>query len=282
MQNLPLISLTHTSSSGFVYMTGGVLSFFPDPALIGVPDPSLNFLKPSSFYNQAKIVSCTNGLLLLDGEFSHKASLCLCNPATKEMVFVPKIVDSWEIYFIYKMGLAYDPCELPDRFTIIHPLLYHPREGTLYQYQFNVFCSDTGKWTRSSQSVSYSEASKAVCAKGVIYLCCGKYFLWLHATSWDGMLNALNFCHGMQLRYNSQSEMCFGQHIISPVGFYGQFVYVVVQNQGDTARLFRWEIATGRVEEKGQITVWEPWYINKIFKYANNMARVPQILNGTS
>ncbi|KAF3320661.1 F-box protein [Carex littledalei] len=329
-----------TSSSGFVYMsTDGILSFFPDPTLIGVPDPSLNFLNPTSFYDEINIVSCTNGLLLLDCEFSHKTSLCVCNPATKEMVFVPISV-GWSKYFVYKMGLAYDPCELPDRFTIVHP--HYNIDG--YVYQFNVFCSDTGKWTRSRTSVCvgpYLPANKAVCAKGVIYWECREYLLWydtkrdlagsllwplmkplieemfhlgvyageitccltwvggikvwrltggscwdrLHATSWDSMLDALNFCEGMQLCRKSQSEMFFGRHIIFPVGFDGQFVYITVRLRKDKlnqSRFFRWETATGRVEERSRIAIWEPWYMNTIFKYANSMARVPQILKETS
>ncbi|XP_078148417.1 uncharacterized protein LOC144543849 [Carex rostrata] len=326
-----------TSSSGFVYMSlDGVLSFFPDPTLIGVPDPSLNFLKPTSSDDEIYLLSCTNGLLLLDGEFSHKASLCVCNPATKEMVFVPKSV-GWTKPLIYKTGLAYDPCDLPDRFTIVHP------HYNINVYQFNVFSSDTGKWTRSSMSVcvgEYSPTLKAVCAKGVIYWNCREYLLWydtkrdlagslmrplmkpliekfhigvyageitccltwvggikvwkltggscwdrLHATSWDGMLDALNFCEGMQLCRESQYEMFFRQHIIFPVGFDGQFVYITVRlrkDKMDKSRLFRWETETGRIEERSPITIGEPWYSNKIFKYANSMARVPQILKEIS
>ncbi|KAF3340802.1 F-box protein [Carex littledalei] len=326
-----------TSSNGFVYMRDGVLSFFPDPALVGVPDPSLNFLNPTSFYDKIMLVSCTNGLLLLHGEFSRKESLCVCNPATKEMVFVPKSFDR-DLYFVNKMGLAYDPCELPDRFTIVYPLLDHNRDGHLYR--FNVFCSDTGKWTLLRTSVylgSYSIARKPVCAKGVIYWCCTKHLLWydtkkdlggyvmlpaieekihvgvndgeitycrawvggievwkltggsrwdkLHAASWDGMLDVVNFCHDMQLCCKSQSELFFMQHIIFPVGFDGQFVYITVRQKKDginKSRFFRWETETARAEEKDQIIVWEPWLSNQIFKYANSMARVPQILNGTS
>ncbi|KAF3340796.1 hypothetical protein FCM35_KLT09640 [Carex littledalei] len=227
------------------------------------------------------------------------------------------------------MGLAYDPRELPDQFTIVQPPIYNRRDGCLYQ--FNIFRSDTGKWTRSSQSVnlgSYWLAVKAVYAKGVIYWCCLEYLLWydtkrdlagsvvlpakekwihvgvysgeitfcnawvggievwrltggsgwdrLHATSWDGMLDAFNLCH-------SQSEMFFNRHMIIPVGFDGQFVYIVVwpKNRYITSRLFRWETETGRTKDKGPINLRDTWFRTKVFKYANSMARVPQILNGT-
>ena len=113
----------------------------------------------------------------------------------------------------------------------------------------------------------------------------GSRWVRLHATSWDGMLDALNFCEGMQLCRESQYEMFFGQRIIFPVGFDGQFVYITVRlrkDKMDKSRLFRWETETGRVEERSPITIWEPWYSNKIFKYTNSMARVPQILKDIS
>ncbi|KAF3340805.1 F-box protein [Carex littledalei] len=175
--------LANTSSSGFVYMTRRGLSFFPDPTLIGVPNPSLKFLNPTSI-REIKLVSSTNGLLLLYGEFNGMKSHCVCNPATKEMVVVPNAVNVVGEKFDYtEMGLAYDPCESPDRFTIVHPLMYDRRDGSHgAQYQFDVFRSDTGKWTRSSQRISIytiSAAVKPLCAaKGVIYWCCGKYLLW--------------------------------------------------------------------------------------------------------
>ncbi|KAF3340793.1 putative F-box protein [Carex littledalei] len=98
----------------------------------------------------------------------------------------------------------------------------------------------------------------------------------LHATSWDGMLDAFDLCH-------SQSEMFFSRHNIIPVEFDGQFVYIVVRlrNRYSTPRLFRWETETGRTEDKGPINLRQTWYHTKVFKYANSMARVPQILNGT-
>ncbi|KAF3340800.1 F-box protein [Carex littledalei] len=329
--------LADTSSSGFVYMNDGVLSFFPDPSLIGVPDPSLNFLNPGNF----DLVSSTNGLLLLEGEFNCKTSLCVCNPATKEMVFIPESV-GWEKYSYYLMGLAFEPCELPNQFTLVQPLLCYHRD--CYLYQFTVFRSNIGKWTSSSRSVnlgSYWVAANPVCAKGVIYWCCSEYLLWydtkrdlagsvmlptieerihvgvcagqitfcrswvggievwrltrgscwdrLHALSWDGKLDAFNICHGMHLLRNSQSEMFFRRHIIFPVGFDGQFVYFAVRlmdrdgliDRDSTSRLFRWETETGQVEEKGVINLRKGMWL-ECHKYANSMARVPQIWNGTS
>ncbi|KAF3340847.1 putative F-box protein [Carex littledalei] len=176
----------NTSSSGFVYMTCSGLSFFPDPELIGVPDPSLNFLNLTS--PKVDLVSSTNGLLLLYGEFNGMKSHCVCNPATKEMAVVPNNVNVvGEEYYHTEMGFAYDPCELPHRYTIVDPLLmYHSLNNVEFSnalhYQFNIFHSDTGKWTRSSQRVYldiYPTLSKAVCAKGVLYWCCGQeYLLW--------------------------------------------------------------------------------------------------------
>ncbi|KAF3340794.1 hypothetical protein FCM35_KLT09638 [Carex littledalei] len=119
-----------TSSSSFVYMSDGILSFFPDHALIGVPDPSLKFLKPTSLYRELKLITCTNGLLLLQGKCSRKASLCVCNPATKEMVSIPEN-DGWEKYSICEMGLAYDPRELPDQFTIVEPPITNQKNSIL-------------------------------------------------------------------------------------------------------------------------------------------------------
>lgn len=169
--------LAGTSSSGFVYMTCSRLSFFSNNlALVGVPDPSLNFLNPTNNYCEIKLVSTTNGLLLLYGEFRGMMSLCVCNPATKDAAFIPNVVG--KKYFRAEMGLVYDPCELPDQFTIVDLLSRYKRDGIMYQ--FDIFRSDTGKWTRSSQSIYINmifKACKALCAKGVIYWYCG-YLLW--------------------------------------------------------------------------------------------------------
>ncbi|XP_078152578.1 uncharacterized protein LOC144547755 [Carex rostrata] len=331
--------LANTSSSGFVYMARNGLSFFPDPELIGVPDPSLNFLNPTS--GEIMLVSSTNGLLLLYGEFSGMKSLCVCNPATKEMAFVPNAVG--EKYFRTEMGLAYDPCELPHRFTIVDPLMRNHGDGLLYQ--FDIYHSDTGKWTRSSQSIyidTILAAVKAVCAaKGVIYWCCGKFLLWydikrdiagslslpviegkviegvtdvgvyageitccrawsggievwrltggshwdrMHAASWDGMVNAFDFCLGMQLRHKNKSDLFYKRRVVRPVGFNGKFVYIAVRlkYRDNTEKLFSWEIETGRVVDNGMITIKGTWRGDQAFNYSNSMARVPQILKEIS
>ncbi|KAF3342113.1 F-box protein [Carex littledalei] len=324
-----------TSSSGLVYMTRSGLSFFSNKKLVGVPDPSLDFLNPNS--RDIILVSSTNGLLLLFGEFRGKMSLCVCNPATKDTAFVPNVVG--KKYCRIEMGLVYDPCKLPDRFTIVAPLLHKQRDGLMYK--FDIFRSDTGKWTRSSQSIyldTISEAAKALCAKGVIYWCCGKYILWydvkrdiagslslpviegkvikgvtdvgiyageitccrawsggievwtltrgshwdrIHAASWDSMVDALDFCLGMQLRHKSLSDIFYKRRIIRPVGFDGHFVYIAVRvkYEDKTEKLFSWETKTGRVEKKGVITIIGSWRADQAFNYANSMARVPQIFN---
>ncbi|KAF3337435.1 F-box protein [Carex littledalei] len=308
-----------TSSSGFVYMTHSGLAFFPDPALIGVPDPSLNFLNPTSL-TKIKLVTSTNGLLLLYGEFSGMESLCVCNPAIKEMVFVPFIDRGKK--FSCEMGLAYDPCELPDRYTIVDPLADHHENGILYQ--FDVFLSETGKWTRSSQTVNIRTICtpiKAVCAKGVIYWLCGKFLLWFDAKRdlagslilpvveattnvyscdvgvyageitffcvWIRKINVWRLTGGSRwdrLHAVRLTGMVDGFSFICPVGFDGRFVYTVVplKDKDNTKRLLGWEAEMGRVEEKGLVTLNEDWRGNGIFKYTNSMARVPQILNGTS
>ncbi|KAF3337950.1 F-box protein [Carex littledalei] len=338
--------LADASSSGFVLMTPSGLAFYGDPTLIGVPDPSLNFLNPTP--HKVKLVSSTNGLLLLYGEFSGKKSLCVCNPAIKEMAFVPYVVP--EKYFCCEMGLAYDPCKLPDRYTIVDPLLNYHKDGIIYQ--FNVFRSDTDKWTNSIQRVYISRgylAIKAVCVNGVIYWNCGNILLWydterdlagsqtlpmvdgkliegiidvgvyageitcchtwrggievwrlnrgscscwdrLHGTSWEDMVDAFDhfdFCHNMQLCSKKRADIFFDRCFICPVGFDGRFVYIAVRlkNQNNTEDLsekwFGWEIKTGRVEEKWVITSKRHWF-HRILKYANSMARVPQILIGAS
>ncbi|XP_078171593.1 uncharacterized protein LOC144565647 [Carex rostrata] len=310
---------TSSSCCGFVYMTHSGLAFFPDPALIGVPDPSLNFLNPTSPI-KIKLVTSTNGLLLLYGEFSGTKSLCVCNPAIKEMVFVPYVAR--EEIFSCEMGLAYDPCELPDRYTIVDPLANHHRDGILYQ--FDVFHSETGKWTRSRQKVNIRtifEPIKAVCAKGVIYWLFGKFLLWYDAKKdlagsltlpsvevtmldflrdigvyageimffcvWSGKIMVWRLTGGSRwdrLHAARWTGMVDGSSFIRPVGFDGRFVYIVVplKDKDNTKRLLSWEAETGRVEEKGLVTLNEDWRGDRIFKYANSMARVPQIFNGTS
>lgn len=326
------------SSSGFVYMTpDGNVSFFPDPALIGVPDPSLKFLNPTSPH--VKLLSSTNGLFLLTGEFNDDQSLCVCNPATKETAFIPD-ADS-DKHWRSKMGLAYDPCKSPNRYTVVAAILHNQRNGLLYQ--FDVFCSDTGKWTCSSRTVylpTLFGPIKAECAKGVIYWLCGDHLLWydtekdlagymtlpvigealsgsmdvgvyageimfyhaweegievwrltngshwdrLHVTSWEGMMHAFDFCHGMRLRCKSQSDMFFRRRVIQPVGYDGRFVYFTVRlrYRDHTEKLFGWETVTRRVEAKGQVTTNRKWQADQVFRYANSMARVPQILGANS
>ncbi|KAJ4771098.1 F-box protein [Rhynchospora pubera] len=165
------------SRSSFVYMSKSGLSFFPDPSLVGVPDPSLNFLNPTPS-SEIKLICSTNGILLLYGEFRGLKSLCVCNPATQEKAFVPD-KNMTKDYGRWEMGLCYDPWESPDRYTIVNPIFHCKGDGK--DYHFDVFSSDTGEWTLSSWSV-YVDTEyvpcKPICAKGVIYWECGIYLLW--------------------------------------------------------------------------------------------------------
>jgi hypothetical protein len=263
----------------------------------------------------------------------------VCNPATKETVFVPVINKSR--FLCCKMGLAYDPCKSPNRCMIVDPELRNHKEGLLYH--FNIFRSNTGKWMRSSQSIyipTLMTAAKPECAKGVIYWLCGEYIIWydtekdlggslslpviseanlleerfmnmtvyageitfcrtwkggimlwrlnngshwdrLHAASWDSMMDSFNFCHGMRLRNKSWSDV-FWRRIVRPVGFDGRYVYIAVRlkYRERTEKIFGWEVKTGRVVEKGIISIKGPYH-DEVFCYANSMARVPQILDGT-
>ncbi|KAJ3691705.1 hypothetical protein LUZ61_020869 [Rhynchospora tenuis] len=318
----------HASSGCFVYMSGCRLSFFPDPAFIGVRDPSLSFLNPSSTESEVKLVTSTNGLLLLCGKFNGRKSICVCNPATGEAAFVSNA--GREKSYRSEMGLVYDPYQSPHRFIIVELLLHNYGQGL--QYQFDVFLSDTSEWNRSGQTVyidgSTDAASKPVCVNRVIYWSCSKCLMWynteadlagsitlpmiegqthigvyhgdvvycrtwdggievwrltggshwnrLHGASWDSMIGAFDFCHGMRLRGKSQPETFFNRWSPQPVGFNGRFVYFVViigKRKDNRKRLFGWECDTGRVQDKGEVT--GGCYPDNVFNYVNSMARVP-------
>ncbi|KAJ4775759.1 F-box protein [Rhynchospora pubera] len=327
----------HASSGCFVYMSNCCLSFFPDPAFVGVPDPSLGFLNPSS---TVKLVTSTNGLLLLCGKFNGEKAICVCNPATREAAFVSN--NGREKSYRSEMGLVYDPQQSPHRFIIVELLLHNYGYGL--QYRFDVFLSDTSEWNRSRQTVcidgSIVAASKPVCANGVIYWSCSKCLMWydteadlagsitlpviegkvvegqthtgiydgdvvycrtwddgievwrltggsrwdrLHGASWDSMIGAFDFCHGMRLRGKSQSEMFFKRWSPQPVGFDGRFVYFKVVNlkcRDKRERVFGWDCDKGRVEDKGEVA--GGWCPDNVFNYVNSMARVPPILSAIS
>ncbi|KAJ4805286.1 F-box protein [Rhynchospora pubera] len=163
------------ASTGFVYINDGKLSFLADQDNVGVPDPSLEFMVKS--LKDVKLLASANGLLLfyLLGGVD---SLCICNPATMEKTVLPK--EEPEDNIRKAMGLVFNPFASPKKYVVVDPLFKFSSAGN--EYSFNVFSSQTGKWTCSREKVFMPglrcPPTRPVCALGLVYWSCIDYLLW--------------------------------------------------------------------------------------------------------
>ncbi|XP_077233588.1 F-box protein At5g49610-like isoform X2 [Tasmannia lanceolata] len=94
------------------------------------------------------IIASCNGLLVFCHSISRK--ICIYNPQTREMDFIPDPPSEGKA-LIYAAGLAFDPSEHSPCYKLVFPLVKEYRGKT--EMHFQVFSSEMGNWEVSRAKI---------------------------------------------------------------------------------------------------------------------------------